>query len=78
MLTISELGLALRKEKKIRYSTTDTATQAVREVVGGRSRLSIGERRRPVGCSAMALAVSEDGPAGLHGPGTVHRPSSGK
>ena len=81
MLTISELGLALRK-KKIRYSTTDTATQAVRVVVGGRSRLIIRERRRPPEDSAMALTISVDGPAGLDGPraavSPVHRPSSGK
>ena len=69
-------------KSETRYSAADTATQAVREVVGGRSRLNIGERRRPAEYSAMALAISEDGPAGLHGPraavGTVHRPSSGK
>ena len=46
MLTNSEKGFALR-QKKIRCSTTDTATQAVRVVVGGRSRLIVGERKRP-------------------------------
>ena len=74
--------LCFEAKKKIRCSTTDTATQAVRAVVGGRSRLNIKERRRPAEDSAMALMISVDGLAGQDGPraavSPVHRPSSGK
>ena len=56
------------KKKKVRYSTADAATQAVRVVEGGRSRLIVRERRRSAEGNAMALTISMDGPAGLDGP----------